>query len=159
LLNEYESRQLLATLSHLAPINELQFILRVGASLLIGLVIGGEREAKDKPAGLRTNTLVSLGSALFVLLPIQLEIAAQTPDTLARIISGIVSGVGFIGAGTILREKNQNQRVRGLTSASAIWVSASLGIAVGCGLWMFALVGTIAVWSVLRLFKVLENFI
>lgn len=132
-------------------------MLRILGALIIGVIIGGEREAKAKPAGLRTNTLVCLGSALFVLLPIQLGIAIKTPDTLARILSGIISGVGFIGAGTILRDKTQ--RVRGLTSASAIWVSAALGIAVGCGLWIFTLVGTIAAWSVLRLFKKLEYFL
>lgn len=146
-----------ATISNLDPVNDLEFILRILGALIIGIIIGGEREAKEKPAGLRTNTLVSLGSALFVLLPIELGMAIKTPDTLARILSGIISGVGFIGAGTILRDKTE--RVRGLTSASAIWVSASLGIAVGCGLWLFAFIGTIAVWSVLRLFKKIEHFL
>jgi putative Mg2+ transporter-C (MgtC) family protein len=144
-------------LANLAPINEINFMLRVAAALLIGVIIGGEREAKNKPAGLRTNMLVSLGSALFVLVPIQLGMATQTPDTLARTISGIISGVGFIGAGTILRKNDA--RVKGLTSASAIWVSASLGIAVGCGLWIVSLVGTIAAWIVLRLFKHMEHLI
>lgn len=148
---------MLASLSKLNPVNDLEFILRILGALIIGLIIGGEREAKEKPAGLRTNTLVSLGSALFVLLPIELGMATQTPDTLARVLSGIISGVGFIGAGTILRDKTQ--RVRGLTSASAIWVSASLGIAVGCGLWLFTVIGTIVAWSVLRLFKVFERFL
>jgi putative Mg2+ transporter-C (MgtC) family protein len=90
---------------------------------------------KNKAAGLRNNMLVSLGSAIFVLIPIQLGIVAKNPETLARIISGVIGGVSFIGAGTIIRKSE----VQGLTSAATVWLSSAVGVAVGCGLWFLNL--------------------
>ena len=98
---------------------------------MVGLLIGLERETKEKPAGLRTNTLVSFGSALFVLTPIELGMAQQNPDILGQVIAGVIEGVSFIGAGTILR----GSKIHGLTSAATIWISSALGIVTGCGLW------------------------
>jgi putative Mg2+ transporter-C (MgtC) family protein len=121
--------------------------------LLAGAVIGWERESQDKPAGLRTNILVSFGSALFVLIPIQLGAAQNNPDFLGRVISAVISGVGFIGAGTILH----SSRVRGLTSAAAIWISAALGITMACGLWLIGLIGIVVTWIVLRVLDRLES--
>ncbi|MBE9048805.1 MgtC/SapB family protein [Pleurocapsales cyanobacterium LEGE 10410] len=115
-------------------------------ALVVGLIIGLERELKDKPAGLRTNMLVSFGSALIVLVPIEIGAAEQNLDVLGRAISGVISGVGFIGGGTILRES----RVKGLTSAAAIWISAALGITIGTGLWILGLAGAIVTWIILR---------
>lgn len=138
-----------------APINWLNILLRLGIALLVGAIIGLERETKSKPAGLRTNMLVSFGSALVVLVPIQIGAAEQNLDTLGRAISGAISGIGFIGGGTILRES----RVKGLTSAAAIWVSAALGIAVGCGLWDLGLIGASITWIVLRLVHKWEKYL
>lgn len=121
--------------------------MRLGIALLVGTIIGLERETKSKPAGLRTNMLVSFSSALIVLVPIQIGAAQQNLDVLGRAISGVISGVGFIGGGTILRES----RVKGLTSAAAIWVSAALGITVGSGLWLLGLVGASVAWIILRI--------
>ncbi len=138
-----------------APINWLNILLRLGIALLVGAIIGLEREIKNKPAGLRTNMLVSFGSALVVLVPIQIGAAEQNLDILGRAISGAISGIGFIGGGTILRESE----VKGLTSAAAIWVSAALGIAVGCGLWDLGLIGATIAWIVLRLVHKWEKYL
>lgn len=136
-----------------APIGWLEITLRLVSALAVGAIIGWERETKDKPAGLRTNMLVSLGSALFVLIPIEIGAAQENLDILGRAIAGVAGGVGFIGGGTILR----SDRVRGLTSAAAIWVSAALGVAVGCGLGLVGLIGAILTWVVLRVFKKWED--
>ncbi|MGQ4650210.1 MgtC/SapB family protein [Lyngbya aestuarii] len=122
-------------------------------SLLVGAIVGAEREARNKAAGLRTNMLVSFGAALFVLIPIEIGVAQDNPDILGRAIAGVISGVGFIGGGTILRDS----RVRGLTSAATVWISASLGVAVGCGLWLVGLVGAAVTWVVLRIVKKFEQ--
>ncbi|MEL6911523.1 MAG: MgtC/SapB family protein [Cyanobacteria bacterium J06598_4] len=129
-----------------APIGWQGISLRLGMALVVGLIIGLEREIKDKPAGLRTNMLVSFGSALIVLVPIEIGAAEQNLDVLGRAISGVISGVGFIGGGTILHES----RVKGLTSAAAIWISAALGITIGTGLWILGLAGAIVTWIILR---------
>ena len=99
--------------------------------------------------------LVSFGSALIVLVPIEIGAAEQNLDVLGRAISGVISGIGFIGGGTILRES----KVKGLTSAAAIWISAALGITVGCGLWLLGLVGTLITWIILRLFDKWEEYL
>jgi putative Mg2+ transporter-C (MgtC) family protein len=143
----------LPDLYSLEPIDAPSLYLRLGLALIVGILIGGEREIKNKPAGLRTHMLVCFGSSLFVLLPIQLGLAVQNPETLSRVMSGIISGVGFIGAGTILRDR----KVRGLTSAAAIWVSAALGTAIGCGLWKIALTSALICWFILRIVKRLES--
>jgi putative Mg2+ transporter-C (MgtC) family protein len=138
-----------------APISWEDLSLRLGIALVVGTIIGLERETKSKPAGLRTNVLVSFGSALIVLVPIQIGAAQQNLDVLGRAISGVVSGVGFIGGGTILRES----KVKGLTSAAAVWVSAGLGITAGCGLWVLGLVGALITWIILRLFDKWEEYL
>lgn len=138
-----------------APIGWQGISLRLGIALVVGAIIGLERETKQKPAGLRTNMLVSFGSALIVLVPIEIGAAQQNVDILGRAISGVISGIGFIGGGTILRQS----QVRGLTSAAAIWVSAALGITVGCGLWLLGLVGALVTWIILRLFDKWEEYL
>ena len=138
-----------------APIGWQGILLRLGIALVVGAIIGLERETKSKPAGLRTNMLVSFGSALMVLVPIEIGAAQQNLDVLGRAISGVISGIGFIGGGTILRES----KIKGLTSAAAIWVSAALGITVGCGLWLLGLVGALITWIILRLFSKWEDYL
>ena len=137
------------------PISWQGILLRLGIALVVGIIIGLERETKQKPAGLRTNMLVSFGSALMVLVPIEIGAAQKNVDILGRTISGVITGVGFIGGGTILRES----RVKGLTSAAAIWVSAALGITVGCGLWLLGLLGALVTWIILRLFDKWEEYL
>lgn len=144
----------------MAPTDWLELIARLGFALLLGAVIGWEREIRDKPAGFRTHILVCLGSALFVLVPIQIGAAQESADALSRVIQGITVGVGFLGAGEILRESQPQSgelKVRGLTSAAAIWISAALGVAAGCGLWLLGVIAALTVLIVLRGFKKFER--
>ncbi len=143
-------------------------IFRLCIALLIGAVIGLDREIRRKPAGLRTHMLVSFGSAIFILIIMQTGGLQATPDQLSRVIErdaisrviqGIATGVGFLGAGEIVRQspqESQRLEIHGLTSAAAIWVSAALGIAAGCGLWQLGLIGSLMTLVVLNIFKRLE---
>jgi len=145
----------------LLPDDWLGITLRLSLALLVGAVIGWDREIRGKPAGLRTHMLVSLGSALFVLIPIQLGEAQRSSDAISRVIQGIAAGVGFLGAGEILREsqaQTEKVKIRGLTSAAAIWVAAALGIVVGCGLWVSGLIGAFMAWFILSGIKKLEEY-
>jgi putative Mg2+ transporter-C (MgtC) family protein len=144
------------------PTNWVNLLLRLGLALLVGGMIGLEREIDHKPAGLRTHMLVSLGAAVFVLTGIQTGVVQAEPNTISRIIQGLLAGVGFLGAGeifSVFRDKSEAVRVRGLTSASAIWVSAALGTAAGCGLWFMSLVAATMTVIILWGIKKLEVFI
>jgi putative Mg2+ transporter-C (MgtC) family protein len=122
-------------------------ILRLGIACILGGLIGFEREAEHKRAGLRTHMLVALGSALFTL------IAAELKTDSSRIIQGIAAGVGFLGAGTIFKLTEQHE-VKGLTTAAGIWVTAAMGAAMGVGLiWPAVLalaLGCIILWALHR---------
>lgn len=135
-------------------------VLRLGLALLVGAIVGFEREIKDKPAGLRTHMLVCLGSAIFALIPFELGLVEESVDALSRVLQGIITGIGFIGGGVILQRQkriSQEVQVHGLTSAAAIWISCALGIAVGCGLWKLGLIGALFALLTLNLVKKLEN--
>ncbi len=145
---------------NVSPSDWIGISFRLGLALLVGAVVGWDRQIRGKPAGLRTHMLVSLGSALFILVPIQLSAVQQSADALSRVIQGVAAGVGFLGAGEILREsqaESEKVKIRGLTSAAAIWVSAALGIVVGCGLWLTGLIGALLAWFVLSGIKKLEQ--
>jgi putative Mg2+ transporter-C (MgtC) family protein len=145
---------------YLAPTDWLNITFRLCLALIFGAIIGLERQIRNKPAGLRTHMLVSFGSALFTLVPLQIGIVDASSDPLSRVIQGIAAGVGFLGGGEILRESSQENRrleVRGLTSAAAIWVSAALGIIAGCGLWQLGLIGAVFSFVILNVFKKLEK--
>lgn len=138
----------------------LNICLRLGLALLIGGIIGWERQIKRKPAGLRTHMLVSLGSAIFTIIIIQVSGEKINVEALSRVIQGIATGIGFVGAGEILRQspqKSQSVEIHGLTSAAAIWVAAALGIASGCGLWQLGLTATMLTLLVLYVFKKIEH--
>ena len=142
----------------LPPNNWQTLLFRLILSLIVGAIIGLDRQLRHKPAGLRTHMLVSFGAAIFVLVPIELGAAQNNFEAVSRVIQGIAAGIGFIGAGEIIRASEENLRsVRGLTSAAAIWVSAGLGIAAGCGLWQLGLMGAILAWLVLSIFKRFER--
>lgn len=115
-----------------------EVLLRLLAATLAGAAIGFNRELTQKPAGLRTHALVSLGAALVVVTAVLLgpEDGRVHPDATARVIQGIVAGIGFIGGGVILHAEGRN--VVGLTTATTIWVAAALGIACGVGHWAMA---------------------
>jgi putative Mg2+ transporter-C (MgtC) family protein len=116
---------------------EVEMAVRLVLSALFGAVVGFEREHAEKPAGMRTLGLVSLGAAAFTLASIYGFLGPADPS---RIAAQVVTGVGFLGAGTILRE---GLTVRGLTTAASIWAIAAVGVAVGAGMYILAVVGTV----------------
>ena len=126
-------------------------VLRVFAAVLLGAVVGIEREQAGKPAGLRTHMLVSLGTAIVV---IACQDSGMSLDGLSRVIQGIVTGIGFIGAGTILK-LNEEREIQGLTTAACLWMTAAIGVAVGLGILGVAVIGTLVTLLIL----VLEQFI
>ena len=120
-------------------------VLRVIVAALLGALLGAERERAGKAAGLRTHMLVALGAALFVLFPA--ESGMQIAD-LSRVIQGVATGIGFIGAGTILK-RTDSESVEGLTTAASIWLTGAIGMAVGAGqVWLSALCA-ISAWVIL----------
>ena len=144
----------------LAPNDLMGITFRLSIALLVGAIIGLERQIRHKPAGLRTHMLVSFGAALFVLIPLQISTAQEGRDAISRVIQGIAAGIGFLGAGEILHQSQESSnlaQVRGLPSAAAIWVCAALGIAAGCGLWQMALIGAGLSLVVLSVFKRFEK--
>lgn len=126
--------------------------IRMGVALLIGGIIGAERERQKKAVGLRTLILISVGSAIFTIISFRMsELWGGEPS---RIAAQIVSGIGFLGAGVILEERG---RVVGLTTAATIWLTAALGMAVGAGEYILAVGGTGISIIVLLLFTRLEE--
>ncbi|PKO66358.1 MAG: methyltransferase [Betaproteobacteria bacterium HGW-Betaproteobacteria-16] len=102
---------------------------RMAVALLLGAVIGWDRERRDADAGLRTHMLVSLGAALFVMVPAE---SGMGSDELSRVIQGIVSGIGFLGAGAVLKMGSEG-RIHGLTTAATVWATAAVGMSAGLG--------------------------
>lgn len=133
----------------------LQVVVRLLIAALLGGSIGLERLLKGKPAGLRTQMLVCMGSAL-VLIVARLD--GIPLNEIARIISGILTGVGFIGGGVILKIK-QDREIRGVTTAASIWTTAAIGIAVGLGEVWIAVVSMIVVWVILSVLGYLEHHV
>src|SRR5713101_4553791 len=120
-------------------------LARLTVAMILGGVIGFERQHFGKAAGMRTYMLVALGAALFTLGP---ALAGMTPADLSRVIQGIATGIGFVGAGTILKLSDQ-QEVRGLTTAAGVWAAAAVGVAAGAG-WLWpAVFGCLLIWFVL----------
>jgi putative Mg2+ transporter-C (MgtC) family protein len=128
------------------PLETSQIVIRILLSVVFGGIIGLERQYHYKPAGFATNTLICVGSALFTLM--SLYSASLFGGDPARIAAQIVAGVGFLGAGSILREGN---KISGLTTAASIWLSAAIGMAIGYGSFVIAGVGACAV-LVLQIF-------
>ena len=124
-----------------------RIVVRLGLAALLGGLLGLEREHKGKAAGVRTHMLVAMGSALFVLIPQQAGIA---PADLSRVIQGLVAGIGFLCAGTILKSDDQD-RVRGLTTAAGLWMTAAIGMAAGMGREVTAIISTVLALIVLAL--------
>jgi putative Mg2+ transporter-C (MgtC) family protein len=127
-------------------------VIRVVAAVILGGILGIQRERAGKPAGLRTHMIVCLGTAVVVL-----ACLASSMDTsgLSRVVQGIVTGIGFIGAGSILKLSEQRE-IRGLTTAAGLWMTAAIGVAVGLGSLGVALIGTAATFIVLSLIGAVE---
>jgi putative Mg2+ transporter-C (MgtC) family protein len=122
-----------------------QVVVRLTLAALLGGLLGFEREQAGKAAGIRTHMLVALGSAFFVLISVQAGIGGAD---LSRVLQGVITGVGFLGAGTILKG-NQKGQIYGLTTAAGIWFTAAVGIAAGLGREATALLGTILAFLIL----------
>ncbi len=124
-------------------------VLRLGMAMLLGAMIGYEREAAGKAAGLRTHMLVALGSAMFVLVPLQ---AGVPLADMSRVLQGIASGIGFLGAGAIIK-LNSEESIKGLTTAASIWMVSAIGVAAGMGREATALLATIFTLVILEILQ------
>jgi putative Mg2+ transporter-C (MgtC) family protein len=114
-------------------------VVRLLTATVLGGMLGLERESKGRAAGLKTHILVSIGSALFVMAPLLSGIA---PGEVTRVMQGIVSGIGFLGAGAIIKLE-RDERIEGLTTAAGIWMVSAVGMAAGMGMEVLALVTTL----------------
>jgi putative Mg2+ transporter-C (MgtC) family protein len=124
-----------------------RIIIRLLAATLCGAIIGVNREKLGKPAGLRTHILVTLGSTLFVL---ACTGYGMSSDGLSRVIQGIVTGIGFIGAGSILK-LDKERDIQGLTTAAGVWMTAAIGVTIGLGSLGLALISTLLAFIILML--------
>lgn len=122
-----------------------QVVMRLGLALLLGGMIGFEREMAGRDAGLRTHMLVATGSALFVLVPLQ---AGFSQDNMSRVLQGLVSGIGFLGAGAIIKLSAERE-VRGLTTAASLWLAAGVGVSAGLGREATAILSTLTALVIL----------
>lgn len=132
----------------------VSLVSRLLTAMILGALVGAQRESIGKPAGLRTHMLVAMGSALFVLAPLE---AGMELDGISRVIQGIVTGIGFIGAGAILKLQEKRE-IEGLTTAAGIWMTAAIGIAAGLGRWGLALVSTVLTWITLSVIGKIETW-
>ena len=130
---------------------EWNFILRIFVAGLLGGLIGFEREVRSKEAGLRTHFLVALGSALFMVIS---QYAFSGRFDAARVAAQVVSGIGFIGAGIIIFQKNV---VRGVTTAAGLWVAAAIGLACGAEMYDVAVAATIMTLACLETMHIITN--
>ena len=130
-------------------------LIRVLAAMLFGAAIGIERESAGKAAGVRTHMLVTLGTAIFVLVCVRFGFST---DGLSRVIQDIITGIGFVGAGSIIK-LNDELDVRGLTTSAGIWIAASIGVAVGLGAVGLGAIGTVFALVILSLAKSIDDWI
>jgi putative Mg2+ transporter-C (MgtC) family protein len=126
-------------------------LLRLGLAMVLAAIVGLEREAGGRPAGFRTHVLVCVGSCLLMMLSASLANDRFDP---ARLAAGIITGMGFLGAGTIMRHGSV---VKGLTTAASLWAITGVGLAIGMGWYYGAIIGTLAIFGTLTFFKILEQ--
>lgn len=139
--------------SDLPDVTEVtRLCLRLLIAMILGGILGYERERSGASAGFRTHMLVALGSALFVLVPLQ---AGTDLSDMSRVLQGVIAGIGFLGAGAILKSSD-DQQVRGLTTAASIWLTAAIGIAAGMGREATAVLSTL--FALLILFALRLSF-
>ncbi|KPA91296.1 MgtC/SapB family protein [Pseudomonas sp. RHF3.3-3] len=137
-----------------ADIGDIREVTRITLRLLIAALLGGllgfEREQKGKAAGVRTHMLVALGAALFVLVP---QVSGAQADAMSRVVQGVIAGIGFLCAGTILKghADEAGQHVKGLTTAAGLWMTAAIGVAVGLGREATAVLSTLLALAVFSL--------
>ncbi len=141
------------------PIPEGMQLLRITSRLLaavvLGAVMGLQREIESKPAGLRTHVLVTLAATIFVIVPLE---AGMSIGDVSRVIQGVATGIDFIGAGAILK-LHQDREIHGLTTAATLWIATAIGIAVGLGHVLLAVLGVALTWIVLSLLIQIDAWI
>ena len=134
--------------------------LRLLAAVVVGMLVGVEREWRDKPVGIRTLALVSLGSALVCVATVHLAALKEDPNAISRVVQGVIQGVmtgiGFVGAGAVLHREGRD--VHGLTTAATVWVTAALGIACALATWRIVLLGVLLTLMVLLLHPIDDWF-
>lgn len=138
--------------------SDKEIIIRLVLSVILSGLIGLERQIHRRTAGLRTHILVCLGSSLIMLTSLHIFDIYKNivPLDPARIAAGVITGIGFLGAGAIIRER---EGVKGLTTAASLWVSAAIGLAVGCGFYSAALVTTVLTLGALLFLRYAEGVI
>jgi putative Mg2+ transporter-C (MgtC) family protein len=134
-----------------------EIVLRLGIATLAGGLIGLNRDLQGKPIGLKTLGVVGLATAMVVMLAYQASDPAKISDAASRIMQGILTGIGFLGAGVIVRGDGQRFRVRGLTSAACTWLAACVGIACGVGQWRIVTVALAITFALLIVGRRLER--
>ena len=136
--------------------SDVQIFMRLLAALALGGLIGLERQLSRRHAGLRTHILVSLGSCLIMLTSLHVFDIYKNQANIdpSRIAAGVITGIGFLGAGAIIREP---ERIRGLTTAASLWVAAGIGLACGIGFYSAALFSTVLTLSALVFLRKLED--
>lgn len=131
------------------PEYAMEIALRLSVAVLIGGAIGLNRQLRHKPAGMRTHALVALGAAAVILLEANLDGTMEVDaGAVSRVIQGVLTGIGFLGAGVILRSAN-GKNVHGLTTAGSVWLAACLGIACGIGAWFVTAIACFWVFAIL----------
>lgn len=130
-----------------------RIVLRLTLAALLGGLLGLEREAKGKAAGVRTHMLVAMGAAMFVLASQQFDIG---PADMSRVLQGVIAGVGFLGAGTILKGDAESQ-VKGLTTAAGIWMTAAIGVAAGMGKESTAVLATLLTLAIMASLPLIDR--
>jgi putative Mg2+ transporter-C (MgtC) family protein len=131
-------------------------VLRMLSAMLIGCIIGIDRDLHGKPTGMKTLGLVSLGACIATMCAQGFSMTPTDDTGVSRAVQGIVTGVGFLGAGVILQNPREN-RVRGLTTAASIWVTAAVGIVCGLGVWSVAFIAMILMIALMTIGRVVEK--
>jgi len=130
-----------------------RIVLRLGMAFVLGGLLGYERERSGKAAGLRTHILVALGAALFVLVPLQ---GGMEVGDLSRVLQGVIAGIGFLGAGAIIKLSGEGE-IHGLTTSASIWMTAAIGVSAGMGREATAVVSTLIALFVLAVLRRVER--
>lgn len=131
----------------------IQVIIRLSAAALLGSIIGLQRERVGKPAGFRTHILVMLGTTVFTLSG---ATYGMNTDGISRVVQGIITGIGFIGAGSILKQRDE-LKIKGLTTAAGIWMTTAIGVAIGLGFLGLAIIATVLLLVVLKFSDPIET--
>jgi putative Mg2+ transporter-C (MgtC) family protein len=129
-----------------------RFLIRMLAALALGALIGYQRERSGKAAGLRTHMLVAMGTTLFVVAALE---SGMGDDAMSRVIQGLVTGIGFLGAGSILKIQEEKE-IQGLTTAAGIWMTAAASVAIGLGQIITGLLAGVMAWIVLAVISRFE---